>query len=117
MMNRIDVHKLADEAKFNRFHARVLLWGLVILIFDGYALGGILVALSGKTLIEAYGWQSVFFAAGLPLLLIPLILQTMPESMPFLIKKERNDDVRRIVRKLAPRQVLRGDEQFVVPAE
>ena len=37
-MNRIDVHKLADEARFNGFHARVLFWGLLILIFDGYDL-------------------------------------------------------------------------------
>ena len=35
---RIDVHKLADEAKFNRFHALVLFWGVVILILDGYDL-------------------------------------------------------------------------------
>ena len=37
-MTRIDVHKLADEARFNGFHARVLFWGLLILIFDGYDL-------------------------------------------------------------------------------
>lgn len=28
-------------------------------------------AILGKGLIESYGWQSVFFAAGLPVLLIP----------------------------------------------
>ena len=31
-MHRIDVHKLADESKFNRFHAVVLFWGVLILI-------------------------------------------------------------------------------------
>ena len=35
---RIDVHKLADEAQFNRFHALVLFWGVLILILDGYDL-------------------------------------------------------------------------------
>jgi len=35
-MHRIDVHKLADEAKFNRFHAVVLLWCVLIIIIDGY---------------------------------------------------------------------------------
>ena len=37
-MHRIDVHKLADESKFNRFHALVLFWGVLILILDGYDL-------------------------------------------------------------------------------
>ena len=79
---------------------------LVILVFAGYAIGGILVALTGKQLIETYGWQSVFFAALAPVLLIPFIMKTMPESMPFLIKKNRDAELRRIVRKLAPNYPL-----------
>ena len=90
---------------------------LVTLVFAGYSVGGILVALIGKQLIEAYGWQSVFFAAILPVLLIPFILKTMPESMPFLIKKNRDAELRRIVKRLAPSYPLQEHEQFVVPAE
>ena len=37
-MNRVDVHKLVDEARFNRHHALVLFWCLLILILDGYDL-------------------------------------------------------------------------------
>nr|WP_280785016.1 MFS transporter [Rhodococcus opacus] len=37
-MQRIDVHKLADEAKFNRFHLSVLIWCFGILVIDGYDL-------------------------------------------------------------------------------
>ena len=37
-MHRIDVHKLADEAKFNSFHWSVLIWCFVILVLDGYDL-------------------------------------------------------------------------------
>jgi len=37
-MHRIDVHKLADESRFNRFHALVLFWGALILVLDGYDL-------------------------------------------------------------------------------
>ena len=37
-MHRIDVHKLADEAKFNRFHGSVLIWCFLILVLDGYDL-------------------------------------------------------------------------------
>src|SRR5205823_2648628 len=90
---------------------------LVTLVFAGYSVGGILVALTGKQLIEGYGWQSVFYAAILPVLLIPFIVKTMPESMPFLIKKKRDAELRRIVGKLVPGYTLQDHEQFVVPAE
>jgi AAHS family benzoate transporter-like MFS transporter len=86
-------------------------------VFAGYSVGGILVALTGKQLIEAHGWQSVFYAAILPVLLIPFILKTMPESMPFLIRKKRDAELRRIVSKLVPGYALQEHEQFVVPAE
>jgi MFS transporter, AAHS family, benzoate transport protein len=90
---------------------------LVTLVFAGYSVGGILVALTGKQLIEGYGWQSVFYAAILPVLLIPFIMKTMPQSMPFLIKKKRDAELRRIVGKLVPGYTLQEHEQFVVPAE
>ena len=35
-MHQIDMQTLADEAKFNGFHVKVLLWCLLILIIDGY---------------------------------------------------------------------------------
>ena len=37
-MRQIDVHQLADEARFNRFHGLVLFWCALIIIFDGYDL-------------------------------------------------------------------------------
>jgi AAHS family benzoate transporter-like MFS transporter len=103
----------AQMAEFSPLRIRAR---LVVLVFAGYSLGGILVALTAKQLIGAYGWQSVFFVAGLPLLLIPFIIKTMPESMPFLIKKKREAELRSIVRKFAPNHPLPQDVQFVVPA-
>ena len=37
-MRRIDIHQVADEARFNRFHGLVLFWCALIIIFDGYDL-------------------------------------------------------------------------------
>ena len=37
-MQQIDVHKLSDGARFNRFHAGVLFWCAIIIICDGYDL-------------------------------------------------------------------------------
>lgn len=102
----------AQMAEFSPLKIRAR---LIVLVFMGYSLGGILVALTGKQLIEAYGWQSVFFAAGLPVLLIPFIVKTMPESMPFLIRKKRDAELRSIVGRLAPGHRLPQGAQFAVP--
>ena len=37
-MRTIDVHKVIDEARFNRFHLNVLFWCALVIIFDGYDL-------------------------------------------------------------------------------
>lgn len=87
---------------------------LVALVFAGYAVGGVLVALIGKQLITSYGWQSVFFVAVLPVLLVPFILKTMPESIPSLIKKGRNAELRKLAGKITPGIAMPADAQFVV---
>ena len=90
---------------------------LVTIVFAGYSIGGILVALTGKQLILEHGWQSVFFLAITPIVLIPFILKTMPESLPTLIKKGRTEEIRKIVGKILPERQFTGKEEFVVPHE
>lgn len=90
---------------------------LVTLMFSGYAVGGIIAAILGKGLIETYGWPSVFFAAGLPVLLIPLILKSMPESMPFLLAKGRHDELKVIAARLEPSYRPAASDRLTVPAE
>ncbi len=90
---------------------------MVTLMFSGYAVGGILAALLGKGLIERYGWQSVFFAAALPLLLIPFVLKSLPESMPFLLAKGRHDDLRRIAARVEPGYRPQASDRLTIPAK
>jgi AAHS family benzoate transporter-like MFS transporter len=90
---------------------------LVTLMFSGYAVGGLVAAVLGKGLIESYGWQSVFFAAGLPVLLIPVIMKSLPESMPFLLAKGRDEELRQIASRLEPSLKAEKTDRFTVPAE
>ena len=90
---------------------------LVTLMFSGYAVGGMLAALLGKQLIVAYGWQSVFLAAALPVVLIPFILKSMPESMPFLLKRGRHEELKNIVSRLEPSYKPAASDRFALPAE
>ncbi|TCG09582.1 MFS transporter [Paraburkholderia steynii] len=104
-------------AQMAEFAPRRIRARLVTLVFAGYSVGGVLVALIGKQLIAAYGWQSMFYVAGAPVLFIPLLLKTMPESMPFLIKKQRYDDLRKVAKKLVPEYDLQEHETFAVPTD
>ncbi|QDW52947.1 MFS transporter [Burkholderia sp. KBS0801] len=90
---------------------------LVTLMFSGYSVGGMLAAVMGKGMIEAYGWQSVFAAAGAPVLLVPLLVKWMPESLPFLIRRGRTDELARIARRLDPTYRPQPGDCYVVPQE
>ncbi|MHC3125099.1 MFS transporter [Acinetobacter sp. GN11] len=100
-------------AQMGEFSPVKLRTRLVTLVFAGYSVGGILVALTAKQLIQAHGWQSVFYVAALPVLLIPLILKTMPESMAFLAKKDKKNELLAIVRRILPLQRIENGAEIV----
>lgn len=103
-------------AEMTEYAPRKIRATLVTAMFSGYAVGGIVAAVLGKGLIETYGWQSVFFAAGAPVLLVPLILRSLPESMPFLLAKGRHEALQQIATKLEPGYQPAPTDRFAVPA-
>lgn len=104
-------------AQMTEYSPKKLRGVMVTLMCCGYAVGSILAALLGKQFIETYGWQSVFIAAGAPVVLIPFILKYMPESLPFLIKQHDDTHLREVVRRIRPDVRLAPQEAFLVPAE
>lgn len=89
---------------------------MVTLMFSGYAVGGMLAAVLGKGLIEQHGWQSVFLAAAAPVVLLPIILKQLPESMPFLLARGRHDELKSIVARLEPGFRPTAQDRFALPA-
>ncbi|RZL90584.1 MAG: MFS transporter [Variovorax sp.] len=104
-------------AQMTEYSPKTIRSRMVTIMFSGYAVGGILAALIGKQFIEAYGWQSVFIAAGAPVLLIPFIMKMMPESLPFLIKHHDDTHLRDVVSRLVPDLRMEAHEEFLVPVE
>ena len=104
-------------AQMTEYAPRKIRSTLVTLMFSGYAVGGMLAAVVGKGLIESYGWQSVFLAAGLPVLLIPVILKFMPESMPFLIKTRQTARLQDIAGRLDPSYRPLPGDSFDLPLQ
>ncbi|WP_157271203.1 MFS transporter [Azohydromonas aeria] len=103
-------------AQMTEYSPRKVRSTMVTLMFSGYAVGGMLAAVLGKGLIESWGWQSVFFAAVLPVALIPFILKSLPESMPFLLKQGRHEELKAIVARLDPGLRPTAADRFALPA-
>lgn len=89
-------------AQMTEYSPRKIRSTMVTLMFSGYAIGGMLAALLGKGMIAAYGWQSVFLAAGVPVVLIPFILKSLPESMTFLVRQQRIDELKGVLSRMEP---------------
>lgn len=89
---------------------------LVAIMFSGYSVGGMLSAGLGIVLLPAFGWQSVFYVAIVPLLLLPLILRFLPESVGFMVRKGREDEARNVLQRIEPTYVPQRGDSFVAGA-
>ncbi|GJH10523.1 MFS transporter [Caballeronia novacaledonica] len=101
-------------AQMTEYSPRKIRSTMVTVMFSGYSIGGMLAALVGKAMIERYGWQSVFIAAGFPALLAPVILKYMPESLAFLIRNNRADNLKRILPRVDSAYVPQQDDSFAL---
>jgi AAHS family 4-hydroxybenzoate transporter-like MFS transporter len=86
---------------------------LIIVMFMGLAVGGILPSVVATTLQARFGWHAFFVVGGIaPLLLSVLLFAMLPESIKFLVNRNRNDDSVRAVQLAAKlRPDLRITEQ------
>lgn len=87
---------------------------LTTLMFCGYAMGGVLAALTAKQFIETAGWQSVFLAAGIPVLLVPFILRYLPESLPVMAQRGDKAGLTAVLKKIAPAMSVSADAEFII---
>ena len=87
---------------------------LVTTMFSGYAVGGVMAALLGAWFTPNFGWQIMFFIAGVPLLLLPLIWKFLPESLTFLVKAQKHDNARQIMQRLDDQLSLNAQTQLAL---
>jgi AAHS family 4-hydroxybenzoate transporter-like MFS transporter len=87
---------------------------LVVIAVCGNSMGGVIGGAVSASLISTFGWKAVFFAGGvLALALVPLLIWLLPESLRFLLIKQRpRGQIAAIVRRLAPS--ITPDTQFLV---
>jgi len=99
-------------ALMNEYAPKRLRSTLVAIMFSGYSLGGMLSAGVGIFMLPRFGWESMFFAAAVPLLLLPVILCYLPESIGFLVRQGRTDEARTLLSRLDPHCDVQPDDQL-----
>jgi AAHS family benzoate transporter-like MFS transporter len=102
-------------ALMTEYSPRKLRTTLVAIMFSGYSVGGMLSAGLGMYLIPEFGWPSVFYVAGLPLLLLPVILYALPESIGFLLHAKRDREAGVMLSRLKPGFVPAAGDRYDLP--
>jgi MFS transporter, AAHS family, 4-hydroxybenzoate transporter len=89
---------------------------MVMAMFCGFSIGAAIGGLLAAALIPAFGWRSVFVVGGVvPLLLVPLLVVRLPESVRFLALSGRaNDSVAALLAQIAPSVRHPAGTSFVV---
>ncbi|MBW9064712.1 aromatic acid/H+ symport family MFS transporter [Rhizobium herbae] len=100
-------------ALMNEYAPKRLRGTMVALMFSGYSVGGMVAASLGIGLIPQFGWKPMFFVAALPLLILPVILWKLPESLGFLIRQGEQQKAKQLYAKIDPSAHLGRDDKLV----
>ena len=85
----------------------------VSIVLCGYSVGGIMAPLLGIYLMPQFGWESIFWVAGLPLLLLPLMYKHMPETASHLIRTGNKKELISILSKVSPGSTFSESDQIL----
>ncbi|MBE6184643.1 MAG: aromatic acid/H+ symport family MFS transporter [Bacillus sp. (in: Bacteria)] len=87
----------------------------ITLALCGNQVGGILAPLVGMIFLISSGWRPVLWFSIIPLLLIPFIIKSLPESPQFLIRKGKIDELHRTLKRIDPNYKNRMIESIQEP--
>ncbi|NNJ16958.1 aromatic acid/H+ symport family MFS transporter [Pseudomonas putida CSV86] len=62
---------------------------LTTIMLSFYSIGAMISALVAMWIIPRYGWEATFIIGGVPLLLLPWLARQLPESLHYLLEKDR----------------------------
>ena len=73
---------------------------MIATIMAGYSIGGVVAAFLSMILITNFGWESVFFFGALPLLFLPFLAKSLPDSVGSLVAKNDHKGIQKILVKV-----------------
>ena len=86
---------------------------IVSIVLCGYSVGGILAPLLGIFLMPTFGWESIFWVAGLPLLALPLMYKQLPETASHLIRTGKKEELFATLSKVNPGSTFNKNDEIV----
>ncbi|MEH7744698.1 MFS transporter, partial [Neobacillus drentensis] len=86
---------------------------IVSIVLCGYSVGGILAPLIGITLMPTFGWKSIFWFAGLPLLLLPIMYKQLPETASYLIRTGKKEKLIATLAKVSPESHFSQNDEVI----
>ncbi|MEH7377007.1 MFS transporter [Neobacillus drentensis] len=86
---------------------------IVSIVLCGYSIGGILAPLLGIFLMPKFGWESIFWFAGLPLLLVPFMYKQLPETTSYLIRTGKKEKLISALTKVSPGSKFNKHDEII----
>jgi AAHS family benzoate transporter-like MFS transporter len=77
-------------------HRRTLNYSIM---FTGYSFGTVLGAILAILLLDSFGWRFMFWIGAIPLLIVPVMVKFLPESVSFLLSKNKNKEAEEICKR------------------
>lgn len=87
---------------------------MIAIIMTGFSLGGVLVAFLSLFMIPNFGWKSVFFFGALPIMFLPFLAISLPDSLSKLVDKDDKKGIQKILIKLNENYQPSKNEIFVL---
>jgi AAHS family 4-hydroxybenzoate transporter-like MFS transporter len=89
---------------------------MIALMLTGFIMGSIAAGLIAAWLVPGWGWQSLFVVGGvLPLLLLPVLLYDLPESVRFLLlRKGGRERATALLRRIDPAAEIDQNTRLVI---
>ena len=88
-----------------------------VLMFSGYSFGTVLGAVLSILLLQSYGWRVMFWIGALPLLVVPIMIKSLPESVSYLLSRNKQEEADAICNRYQidpsffTEQIATGNEQ------
>lgn len=86
---------------------------LVAFVFAGYSTGAIVAALTSRVILPQLGWEPTFWLAVIPLIMLPFIIRSVPESVAYLLEKGEIEKVRTVLMRVNP--AITQSDQIELP--
>src|SRR5699024_10950466 len=87
---------------------------MIAAIMVGYSVGGVIAAILSMVLISSFGWESVFFFGAIPLLFVPFLVKSLPDSLGTLVDKNDQEKIKRTLSKVNLAYTPTKNETFIL---